>query len=513
MTPEGLKRTPPAADPGLSGASAAAPEVTGDARPAKNLSIAVLPFADMSPEHDQEYFSDGLSEELLNQLAQIGKLRVIGRTSSFAFKGQNRDLREIGEKLGVAHVLEGSVRKAADQLRITAQLIDAGDGAHLWSHTYDRRLEDIFAIQDDIAHAVAEALKVTLGVGETAASSTRTDNVELYDLYLRARGLYHSGGPADFQRAAELYREILARDAGYGPARAGLVIVLHYSLIFFPERVPEFRHALEAVVEDGAAQAPEDWSTYLARGVLHWQRQEWLDADHTLAAAEAHAPRSHDEIDELRPYFQLCMGRAEDSTETLRARVSGDPLSIPNSIDLQIALTMAGRSDEAEAEYQRSRDLPHTREDPETLALFRDLGSGDAALVNARFDRYLSRQNISLAWIPRLREVYDDPDAALAVIRAADSDPGSQDTMRRWLLSLYAGYYGDAELAFAALRRSVELESTIVLKLWFPQLAAARRLPAFKDIVRDLGLVDYWRETGNWGDFCRPLGDDDFECF
>src|SRR5262249_17978517 len=131
-------------------------------------SLAVLPFVNMSDDKEQEYFSDGLSEELLNQLAQIKNLRVAGRTSSFGFKGKNDALRVLAQALGVNHLLEGSVRKSGDQLRITAQLINAADGSHLWSQTYDRELKDVFKVQEDIAKDVAQQLSITLGVAETA---------------------------------------------------------------------------------------------------------------------------------------------------------------------------------------------------------------------------------------------------------------------------------------------------------------------------------------------------------
>src|SRR5262249_49718051 len=150
-------------------------------------SIAVLPFVDMSPGKDQDYFSDGLAEELLNQLAQLKGLRVAARTSSFAFKGQHTDVKQIGEKLGVGNVLEGSARKAGNKLRITAQLIKASDGYHRWSNTFDRELDDVFAIQEDIARAVADALQITLGMNQSTLLPGGTTNLEAYDLYLRAR--------------------------------------------------------------------------------------------------------------------------------------------------------------------------------------------------------------------------------------------------------------------------------------------------------------------------------------
>jgi TolB-like protein len=147
-------------------------------------SIAILPFVNMSSDREQEYFSDGLSEELLNELAQVPHLRVIGRTSSFAFKGKNEDLRTIGETLGVNHILEGSVRKSGDRLRITAQLINPVDGSHLWSGTYERMVGDVFEIQEDIARTVASALRMSIEA--TNLQEGGTHNLEAYDAFLRA---------------------------------------------------------------------------------------------------------------------------------------------------------------------------------------------------------------------------------------------------------------------------------------------------------------------------------------
>jgi len=192
---------------------------TGIANPVKaepDLSIAVLPFVNMSGDPDNEYFSDGLSEELLNTLVQIRELRVTGRTSSFAFKGQNLDLREIGERLNVANVLEGSVRKAANRVRITAQLIKTNDGYHLWSETFDRELNDIFAIQQEIAEKVASSLSITL-LGKASGNVGETQNTEAYQAYLRGAHLFRRA-PDDLdtlQAARNYYEQALALDPGY----------------------------------------------------------------------------------------------------------------------------------------------------------------------------------------------------------------------------------------------------------------------------------------------------------
>jgi TolB-like protein/Tfp pilus assembly protein PilF len=189
-------------------------------------SIAVLPLADMSPGGDHEYFSDGLTEELLNILAKIQELQVAGRTSSFAFKGQNQDLREIGKQLNVENILEGSVRKdeARNKVRITLQLINAENGYHLWSETYDRDLDDIFAIQEEVAHEVARALRITLlGEDEARLDEVATTDLNAYDLYLQARAEMRLAGWVNLDRAEELLQQVLAIDPAYKPARLGLV--------------------------------------------------------------------------------------------------------------------------------------------------------------------------------------------------------------------------------------------------------------------------------------------------
>jgi serine/threonine protein kinase/tetratricopeptide (TPR) repeat protein len=491
-------------------------ETPGPIAGAAAPSVAVLPFVNMSPDPDQEYFADGLSEELLNQLAQIKGLRVAARTSSFYFKGKDVDLNEVAAKLGVSHVLEGSVRKAGNQLRITAQLITTGDGYHLWSETYARTLDDVFAIQEGIAGAVAGALSVTLGVGVPEAAPGPTEDVEAYDLYLRARAPYNRRRPEDLARAAELFSQALARDPAFSRARAGLANTLLWERIYVPERWAEAERALAQTVAEARAQAPDDWATHMASAALHMQRGEWVDAEAALARTTALAPPSEPEVIELHARLLLHLGRVEAALDVLRVAALSDPLSTNTSFFVQYALYMLGRSGEGETEYRRSLELPgvDAREDIHHIALMRIWDGPDAALIERRFDAFLVRRTLSTTWCDKVRAVCHDRDAALSVIRAAYDDPDNGDPTRLGLLAAYAGHYGDQDLALAALRRSlVDFRGFSLVILWWRALARARRLAGFKDLVRDLGLVAYWRETGNWGDFARPVGEDDFECF
>jgi len=192
---------------------------------ADDKSIAVLAFDDLSPGGDQAFFAEGLSEEILNVLAQVPGLKVAGRTSSFAFKGADTDLREIGDALNVAHILEGSVRKAGDRIRVTAQLIQASDGFHLFSRTYDRDLVDVFAVQDEIAALIGTALKSELGGDESIPTATPT-SLEAYDLYLLARQRIHSRNPELMNEAIEMLDRALEIDPEYAPALAQRALVL-----------------------------------------------------------------------------------------------------------------------------------------------------------------------------------------------------------------------------------------------------------------------------------------------
>jgi len=200
------------------------PAMPAQSAEAADKSIAVLAFDDLSPGGDQEYFAEGVSEELLNVLAQIPDLKVAGRTSSFAFKGQNRDLREIGEILEVAHILEGSVRTAGNRVRVTAQLIKAEDGFHLFSKTYDRELTDIFAVQDDLAREISASLRSAI-LGESGIEKAVPTPVEAYNKYLRARQWIHSRDRQLMEQAADLLDEALEIDPDYAPALAQKALV------------------------------------------------------------------------------------------------------------------------------------------------------------------------------------------------------------------------------------------------------------------------------------------------
>lgn len=250
-------------------AQQASPVTTPPADGPRDLSIAVLPFVNMSADLENEYFSDGLSEEILNVLARMQDFRVAGRTSSFAFKNQQTDLRAIGERLGVANILEGSVRRQGERVRVTAQLIDARDGYHLWSETYDRRLDDIFAIQDDIATEVVKALRLTLlDADEQVISQTAKGDVEAYNHYLRGQSLVRLRTREGLERALEEFQQAILIDPEYAPPYAGVAMVYALFDNYGYRRLGETEEFAHRALERALALDPQSDEAWAVRGLL-----------------------------------------------------------------------------------------------------------------------------------------------------------------------------------------------------------------------------------------------------
>jgi len=320
----------PAADPGGESGSVGAPsavagEATGETVAVSDLSIAVLPFEDMSEAGDKEYFSDGLSEELIDALARVDNLQVAARTSSFAFKEGSADIRTIADSLGVANVLEGSVRASGDRLRITAQLIQASDGFHLWSESYDRELTDVFEVQEEIAEAIAIALLGTLGLEHGADFSVARTDIEAYEQYLLGRAFVSQRGDA-LHRAEEHFRAALAIDSMYAPAWGGLAEVYalypYYASVDFEESLASSEEAARRAL----ALDPNSANAHVALGSVLRERRQWKDAERELRRAVQLAPESSEAHGELSQYL-LAVGDTEGAMNAARRSLALDPLS------------------------------------------------------------------------------------------------------------------------------------------------------------------------------------------
>jgi TolB-like protein/tetratricopeptide (TPR) repeat protein len=264
--------------------------------PPTTLSIAVLPFADMSPQKDQEYFADGIAEEIMNALAQVESLRVSGRTSSFSFRAKGIDLAEVGRKLNVATVLEGSVRKAGNRVRISAQLVNASDGFHLWSRSFDRDQSDIFAVQEEIARNVVDALKLKLLTGsEPSTRPRRTANLDVYNHYLLGRHFLQGFSPDGARRALDAYQKAIALDSSYAPAWAGISEAIQVIESTDPPDPypgnPERRERSLDAAERAIALAPDLADGYVARAIFREVFQyDWYGAQADLERALALSP-------------------------------------------------------------------------------------------------------------------------------------------------------------------------------------------------------------------------------
>ena len=355
-------------------------------------SIAVLPFLDLSPAGDQEYFSDGITEEILNVLSKIDGLRVTARTSAFAYKGTNRDLREVGRELDVDYLIEGSVRKAGDQLRITAQLIDAADNSHLWSDTYDRRLENVFEIQSEIAEAISDELRIPLGLetGETLVAPT--GDLEAYDLYLAARGRMRERGLEGITEATKLFEAALARDSAWAPAWAGLA-ESRALLPFYAADGREsgdstiWRQSLEGA-EEAARRAlaidPRNASARVALGNVLRDRFAWEPATREYLHAIELDPdnaEAHQQYAEL--LFQT--GRLAESSVAAARAVGLDRSSIKLNV-YGWSLWQNGRPEEAVGIWEEALRL-----DPEARVHYVPTSIAHALLLEGRYEEGLRR--------------------------------------------------------------------------------------------------------------------------
>ena len=489
-------------------ASPAAPRAPPTAR-----SVAVLPFTNLSADPDQEYFSDGLTEELINHLVQVRGLRVPARTSSFAFKGRNEDLRTVGETLAVSHVLEGSVRKAGNRLRITAQLIGCADGYHLWSQAFDRDLDDIFAIQNDISRAVAEALGIALGISD-APPPGGTRDLQAYELYLRAGSLLRQFSPADIRRAAQLCREALALDPEFSLAYTRLAQTLGMITNYDPGETDRIAAEWNHAVERALALAPDLGLSRTAHAEQCIFRKRWAEAEHIVQQAREVLPPSDPNLTLDLVGLLGSVGRAREAIGHLETARAVDPLSLILSTLLQLMLTIAGRDPEAEAEYRRTQDLEGNREAIENMALHRAwIREPSPGARQERIRYFLGHVVVPMAVESELVQLVDRPEVARAQLRQASEDPANRDHMRQFKLSMWAALFDDVDLVLATARRALidAAASVGAYVLYLPAFRKVRQDPCFKDLLRDLKIVDYWRETGKWGDFARPKGPDDFE--
>jgi len=491
---------------------------------AHDVSLAVLPFADLSAARDQEYFSEGIADEINSQLAQVPALRLVGLRSTLSFKGRNEDLRAIGEKLGVENLLDGTIRRDGQRLRLTAQLLRARDGTPLWSKVYDRELRDVFAVQDEIARDVARALSVKLDVGPMSRAQGGTTNLEAYDRYLQWRQMFlaEQHWVVHHRRRVQLLREAVQFDPNFALAWGELPDELEQLAENMQQFAEEVGGSQEAALRDEAKHAraravelaPDSWVALRIRSEQLANEKRWAES---LALARRILDAGPFTLERAYPYINVAfaVGHLDESVEIVERVIKVEPLAMYPSRDQQWNLTAARRYADAEAELRRSRDLEGTQAQGDAVAFFRTLAlkPEDRTALHETYKGFTLWIGTTpeAQYLKKLEPVLDDRMALRALIRKVikERQPGFQHA--RYI----ADAIGEPEMTLESTRALMDEAHRDYRKywhLWNVPYSSVRTLPGFKRILVDGGIVDYWRATGKWGDFCKPVGTDDFEC-
>ena len=480
-------------------------------------SIAVLAFADLSAEGNQEYFGDGISESILNVLAKIDELSVSSRTSSFAFKNDNRNVTDIANILNVAHVLEGSVKRAGNRVLITAQLIDAADNKHLWSDTYERELttENIFAIQADIANSIVTTISKELGIGLEAAENVDplTANMSAYDLYLQAIKVYSIHTIESRERLKELLERALELDPNFADAWGlyALRLAWHPSWNHNLE-VPPYQHRAIEAAERVLAINPTIHNAYNALSVAYYHLHEWERVFAVVERAQKHIPDFNIDLEIL-----LGLGYLKSSSDKATVLSALEP-------DNAFYYLYQGIYYEAIGEHESAIEMFGQ-------AILRGYGSS-----NENIARLSWASGNKSAWVSFYAREMADKDPELLPLLPhlyelklglEKSDPNAVDRFKliatemgfelenlfekstRWGLRLadeFVTVLGGAE--FVA---DLFWSNRPMMWMWRPSLHDFRQTDAWRGRVRSSGMLAYWQNHG-WPDLCRPLGDDDFIC-
>jgi TolB-like protein/Tfp pilus assembly protein PilF len=457
-------------------------------------SIAVLPFKDLSPGGDQEYFAEGMAEELLNALSRVPELKVVGRSSSFAFKGSGEDLRRIAERLGVSHVLEGSVRTAGSKLRVTAQLIQARDGMQVWSRTFDRELSGVFAVQDDIANLVVEGLRNRNGESTASEwqSRTRTTDLNAYDQYLLGR--YHlARRTADSIEAALRHlRLATSRDPSYSPAWSALAMTLvvspYYTSVAPPlDLLAEIKSATQTAIELDASNS----EAYAVLGTAHLLfERNWDQAAVELQKAVELHP-NHAVNANLYGDYLYAIGDFESARHYEGLAAELEPLSAANQHEFALVLALLGRQQEAiERERLAVRLSPEFGNSWSALArMLLEAGQAEEARHVLAAQRESLGEKFALMLEAKLLMFEGDRDAARRVaerLLAMSAEQGSSLTHAAWLFASLGDDEQTAELVSQSYRRS---DPILVSPLYFflpedwPQLPLLRQALAQPDLM------------------------------
>lgn len=471
--------------------------------------IAVLPFVNMSTSGEQDRFADGLTEEITDQLTQIPAVRVVGRTSAFTYKNRNEDLRVIAKTLGVENVLEGSVRRDGERLRITTQLIDAS-GKHIWSRTYDRDRSDLFAIQNDVARTVATTFSAAVDAASNAAGKGGTSNQDAYDAYLSARAAMIDPGMAsarDVRYAIDQLERAVALDPQFAMGWTWLSLAYVKSDALPEKGTKEWKERAREAAARARDLAPDLPWVQVAEALVAMQDLHWSDAEVLMGRARASARGTEDRW-RCSGCLYVLVGRPHEALKEFQRAAVAEPSLSADVIPFAVTHFLAGEFDDAERLLKEGGQSGGVSPAIIQHSLAQAMARRDRAHIVAAISR-MPANNLH----HQMLKLIDDREAALAELRrqAPTGQVSSGSFSANIPLGLWAAYFEDPELALRFLEAAT-VDSCNTGVLWNPLLRDMRQLPRFKTLVSNLKLVDYWRSSGKWNEFCHPSAEGDFEC-
>src|SRR6266567_1174617 len=456
-------------------------------------SIAVLPFVNMSADKGDEYLSDGVSEELITALSKISGLQVKARTSSFAFKGKNEDIEKIGELLHVSHLLEGSVARAGNKLRITAQLIQTSDGNHLWSDTYDREMQDIFAVRSEVAQQVAETLKIRLlGDDKKRLDKKPTENIEAYNLYRQGRYYADKFSQDGFKKALGFYQQAIEKDPRFALAYAGMADTYVLAADFYIPPREAFSKAKEAALK--AIEVDETLAeAHASLGFVHFHYDwDWAAAEKEFKRALTLNPQSA-QAHLLYTEYLAGMGRYDEAYSQGRRALELDPLSISARWSLGWASLHAGRSDDAIQQFSKGAEL-----DPNNAWVrlylgraYLSKGMGQRGIEEMETAQRLEPDHpMVLAFLGYGYAVTGRRADALKSLQTLDEIEKKHYVSRISRVYVYAGL-GDKDKAFEWLEKAYQERSDLLA--WFRKDPESKNLqsdPRFATMMHKVGFTE-----------------------
>jgi len=461
------------------------PAAAASHAPSAGPSVAVLPFADLSPDHDQDYFSDGVAEEILTALSKVQGLRVPGRASSFYFKGKNAEPSEIARKLGVAHLLEGSVRRSGNKLRISAEVVKASDGERLWSQTFDRELTDVFALQDEIARAVVAALSPRLLQGAALPrGSAATTSPEAYQLSLLGRSLATQGSREADLRAVSVLEHAIQIDPNFAPSHVWLGLSNgHLAILARGKEAIRLAQRGRQAVDRAVALDPDEASGYAARA---WNRMifdwDWAGAKADLDRAAALQPGDGLTLNSQAILAQK-LGRFDEAVALESKAVEVDPLNNIGTINLAAFLLSAGRLDEAREMLKRSFEISPGNAMAMEEEPVQDLLSGNGAAALAGFQRLAGSSR--LVGVAASSHTLGREEESRAALEELERDHGDEP----FLIAGVRAWRGDKDGAFEWLERAYQQHDLRMRNVKVDYLLrSVRGDPRFAELLRKMKL-------------------------